>query len=284
MEVIQGRGRSPARPSDWGLDYVLARREAKGGGVSRFLTIIESFQQRPVVRGIALVEAEPSIVLRVEREGKHDEIRLHVPDGSSRSTAQRDIHIEVRTRRGDALARNVRIGETYFQSAIEALDYDARTIVLSPDAAMDAALAVGRYVRIFNDHRSAMFRIVSREAADGKLRLTLDKTALLARGPVVGVDDKKVTIDALLTFATGVPDDKGSLRDTQLQFKGAWLGEGERAKMLLGAVRGQQSQLFLMEPADAKSLEAELKGSVASVWQYGIGDRVELPTIVSELR
>ncbi|OGG46741.1 MAG: hypothetical protein A3F84_18145 [Candidatus Handelsmanbacteria bacterium RIFCSPLOWO2_12_FULL_64_10] len=303
MEVAQGRGRSPARPESWGLDYVLARRERPDGRISRFLSVIEVFQKTPTIRSLELVSSAP-LVLRVARRGGTDEIHLHIPGrpilrrftgsthpttgsypplpGSSRDTAHRPLGVRVQTRSGRRLLRDVRVGTLakregpgYLHAQIAAVDHETQAIAIPCQPGVQKGFAPGRTVRIYNAYRTAMFRIIRAERKGDLLHLTLDRTALMARGPVVETGDGAVTLAAHLTFANGVREPDGSLRDYMLEYKGAWL-EGW---MVRGAIKGEKSQVYLTEPAPAEALQMTCGGKVVSIYHYGVGDIVEVACV-----
>ncbi len=62
-------------------------------------------------------------------------------------------------------------------------------------------------------------------------------------------------------------------------FAGSWLEEGERARKITGAVKGAQSQIWLQEPLQKAELEQLYGGKTVRLWQYGIGDSVEIPRL-----
>jgi hypothetical protein len=95
MEVIVGTGRSSARPENWGLDYVLARREAVAGGPSRFLTVLEPYQKTPTITGVRLLSEQP-LMLAVERGAETDELTLATPGGTSRTNEHRPLVLQPR--------------------------------------------------------------------------------------------------------------------------------------------------------------------------------------------
>ena len=284
-EVIMGSGRSPARPPDWGLDYLLVRRTSRGAIPSHFLSVIDAYQQTPVVQRVRLVSGQP-LTVEVRRDGAIDTLVLATPDTSSRSSDHRALGIMFSTSVGGETVKQVRIGETapgegpgYASGNIAQVDYDANEIVVTVPAADRTAFAVGRYVRVFNAHRSGMFRIL-RATPEGELvRLRLDQTALLGEGPAAGFADGAVTIGAQLLYANGSFDDLGNPLVTNDFHAGAWLGESPNARQLKGAVGGSPSTVVLEEPAAAAELEALYGGRVLRIWQYGVGDEVEIPRL-----
>jgi len=287
MEVVLGTGRSPARPQTWGLDYVLARREASSAGPSRFLTVLEPYQGSPLIRSVRLVSSEPPM-LEVDRGDLVDEITLSAPGGTSRTYDHRPLGVRVRTRRGDLWERNIRIGEYgvadhpgYANGTVSAVEYDSKRIGVTCPIEAAQELQVGRYVRVHNEHRSGMFRIVQATRDGGTSWLTLDSPALLSQGPVVKTANGTLWIEAFLDWSRSSTDKEGQLVPEAGgdYFVGAWIGEGGKARQLRGATRGLPSRLFLAQDVPAKTLQADYGGTVLSIWQYGVGDRVEVPRV-----
>lgn len=280
LSVTQGRGRSPARPESWGLDYILANREAPAGTTSRFLTVIDAFQKTPTVHHVRLVSEGETTVLSVEREGGVDELTLHIPDGSSRDTVHRPIGVQVRSCENGRIIRDISIGALpgapgYAMRDILDVDYAAQTISIAYYRGAKKAFAPGRHVRIHNRWRTAMFQIVRAEKQGDRLVLTLDKTALMAKGPVVDTADGCATLGAYLVFGNGKRSEDGQLAGETLEYQGAWM-EGMRVR---GVVRGEQSHVYLMDPIEKATLTQRLGGKVASIYHYGVGDLVEVAHI-----
>ncbi len=288
-EVIMGRGRSPVWPKDEALDYLLVRRTATGGAASHFLTVLDAFQKTPVVQAVRAMKEDP-IVLEVTRADGVDEITLRLPKGPSRTTAHRPIGIRVRSVRGGP-QRDVRIGTLpdgsgpgYARAAILGLDYDRHEIVVPGDAGRDGDFQPGRAVRIYNDMRSALFRIAAARREGERWRLTLDKTALVARFPIVGVDRGRLKLGVKTPFVTGHVDAKtGALTDGPNDwYYGCRLGEGDAARLIAGIANTSPAQLHLARPVDAAVLQRDYVGKVASVWRYGVGDAVEVARVEEE--
>ena len=305
MEVILGRGRSPARAPEWGVDYLIARHHVKAAGHSLFLTVLDAFQKTPVVKDVRVLSEAP-LVLQVTHESGTDEINIAVPPGPSRTTAPRPVGVRVCSREGDRVVRDVQVGEWapgqgpgYAAGVVRAVDYTQNRLALESAAARDSDFAPGRAVRIFNSGRSALFRVRDARRDGELLWITLDRTALLARGPVAEVSDGAVTLSAYLTFANGSTDEKGDLKPGLNSFAGSWLGEprsnllaphqlvdtglergeGPAARLVRGAVKGDRSKVFLAEKVPADALRKDYAGHILSLWQYGVGDRVEAARI-----
>lgn len=298
VQTIMGRGRSPARPVDWHLDYLLVRREVKAGEPSLFLTVLESAQGEPVVRQVRLRSRSP-LVLEVQRDGAVDEIHLHAPSDAGRTTAHLSRGVRVRTVQGEQVTRDVRIGNWsdaegpgYLSGAIAQTDHAGKRIAVNTKDWPMEELTAGAAVRIFNEQRSAMFRIVSAERDGERLWLTLDQTALLAQGPVAQVQGKTLDLAVRLQFANGqITRDEYVLPPGQGSdfFAGSYLGEGASAQRVLGAAvftakdipaetwddSGQRTRLIL------NVIRPHKPQQIVSIWQYGIGDKVEIARVRS---
>ncbi|MBI3922673.1 MAG: heparinase II/III family protein [Armatimonadetes bacterium] len=282
MEVIMGRGRNPAHDPTFGMDYVLARRLVKPAGRSLFLTVLDAYQKTPVVESVRLLSDSP-LVLEVTRSDGKDEITLYLPAGPSRVTSHRPLGVRVRSQTRDKWVRDVQVGEYasgkgpgYATGTIRATNYATNEIALDYLTSLVTDLAPGRAIRIFNAQRTAVFRIRSTRREGARLWITLDQSALLARGPVAEVADGSVTLSAYLVFANGQVDEKGQLKSSLDYFAGSWLGEGKTARLVKGAVRDEKSKVFLADPVAAGKLKKDFESKVVSVWQYGVGDQVEV--------
>ncbi len=282
-EVIMGRGRSPVWPEDEALDLLFVRRQPATGAPSHFVTVLDGYQKVPVVEAVRLVKADP-ITLRIDRADGADEVTLRVPPGPSRTTAHRPVGVRVRSLRGDR-RRDVRIGMLggggapgYVLGEITALDYEARWIDVSRTQGDVALVQPGRHVRIHHPMRSAMFRIEAVHSEPDRLRLTLDKTALMARFPVTAIEKGRLILGARSPFATGHIDKKtGALTDGPNDFfYGAWVGQGQAARQVAGIANTTPQVLHVVgEHAQAK-LDSDYRDETVSVWVYGVGDHVEV--------
>jgi len=299
-EVVMGQGCTPVA-RDPKLDFVLVRRSVPQGTPSRFLTLLEGYQTAPVIQGVKVVSETP-LVVEVTVEDGVEEVTLNIPAGPSRPTAHRPIGVRVRSRRGDAWKRDVRIGACdgdpgYVQTQVAAVDYASQALAVPATPAHEAAFGVGCTVRIHNPGRSGLYRVVDRRREGDRLWLTLDHSALLARERVTGTRDGQVHLGALapvspatarlergpwvtgqsvLKLAGGDVDAEGRFTG-HCAFAGAWLGEGPATRALRGATRA--GILVLDAPVEADVLERDFGGKVVSVWEYGPGDRVEVPLV-----
>lgn len=281
-EVIMGTGRSPARPADWGLDYLLVRRPARGAEVSHYLTVLDPYQKTPTVEGVKVLSEQPLTVQIVRSDGVVDELTLATPPGPSRTTAHRPLGLYFRSVSQGKVTREARLGTAgvagdpgYAHTTVEAVDWESNQIVVRDAPGLQDDLAAGRYLRLYNADRSAMYRVLALAKQDGRLRLTLDATALLGQGPVTEVTGDALVLDCALPLASGRADEAGKLRAGNDYFAGSYLSCGTTTLQLAGAVRGKVNRFYLRQTPPEAELKAALQGRLLRVWQYGVGDSVE---------
>ncbi len=301
VEAIMGKGRSPVWVEDK-AGYLLVRRHVEAGGPTHYLTVLDPFQEEPEILGVRVMSTDP-IVLEVERPDGVDEITIHIPGGPSRTTAHRPLGVRVVVREGDEVRKYVQIGSLdseespggglaegsdrprrspgYAQGQIEALNYDAREIVIAGDELTTADFGGGRGIRIYNDMRTAMYTIEQAEVREGRLVVTLDKPALLSRFPVTNVENGRLELGVKGPFVTGHTNkETGELTDGPNDYYyGAWVGEGHTARLVEGISNSSPACLHLAGEVDDDDLARDYVGRVVPVWYYAVGDQVEVARI-----
>ena len=170
-------------------------------------------------------------------------------------------------------------GPGYATATVKAVDWERNEITLPYQPGMEKDFPVGRYLRVYNWGRSAMCRILSATRQGKELRLALDTTALLAQGPVVKTADGAIFVGDTLLFANGRADDKGVLPLGNDYFAGSFLSDGKSTHQLAGAVRDNPTKLYLKQPLPQADLEKVFAGKIVRVWQYGVGDTVEIARV-----
>jgi hypothetical protein len=288
LEAIMCAGRSPARPADWRLDYLLCRRMVEEGQRSLYLTVLDAFQGQPVVQQVRLISEDP-LELEITYDGGIDRVSLATPAGPSTTNEPREHGLRVVSTRDGQSVRDVQIGSWapgqgpgYVTQQIQEVDYQGRQIALTPEAGQETEFAVGRGLRIYNADRSSMYTITDVAQQDGHLWLTLDTTALLARGPVTGANEDAVELGVSSIFATALMNAEGRINTPgPYFFGGARLGEGELARPLAAMANKSNvsARVFLKEPVSAEVLLRDYGDTVVSIWDYGVGDSVELAVV-----
>ncbi|MCD6361490.1 MAG: heparinase II/III family protein, partial [Armatimonadetes bacterium] len=286
VEAVMGKGRSPVWQEDK-ITYLLVRRQVQPGQATHYLTVLDPFQGEPEILGVRLKSTDP-IVLEVERTDGTDEITLQIPEGPSLTTAPRPIGVRVIVRGGDEVRKDVRVGALgwddlpgYAEGEVASLDYDTREVTIAGDDLRLEDFAPGRTIRIYNDMRSAMYRIEAAEMDDGRVVVTLDKPALLGRFPVVDVQDGRLELGVKAPFMTGHTNgETGELTDgINDYYYGAWVGEGATARQVQGISNTSPPLLYLVRRTDDEVLQRDYAGEVIPVWYYGVGDRIEVARI-----
>ena len=275
LTVFQGRGRSPARPEDWGLDYLLLRHQVSRGERSLFLSVLDSYQGEPVVQSVRLISTDPTI-LEIERVDGTDTIHLLMPVSGGVATAHQPIGVRAVIRQAESVLRDVQVGQWsrarkpgpgFARSVIARVDYERDRIALSGNL-VDDDFAPGTPIRIYNESRSAMYQIKAARRQNGRLRLTLDATALLVQGRVTEVHDGIVKIDSYLPFSDGV--------DAVNRFAGSWLGDEKSGCVVQGTSHGDaEDVIHLRDDVSASKLDSRFGGKQVRIWQYRPGDQVE---------
>ncbi|HJN17304.1 MAG TPA: hypothetical protein QGH10_17495, partial [Armatimonadota bacterium] len=179
-----------------------------------------------------------------------------------------DMGVRVTSARGDVRFGTCTEGPGFGSSVIDQVDYARDRVALAWSREAEADFVPGAALRIYNAGRSAVFHVTASERNDDKLWLTLTETALFARGRVVDVGDGQLMVEAYLTFADGTLEHN--------TFDGAWLGDERSTELVRGAShQDRRNIIYLAEPVPAAALRERYLGQMASVWQYGPGDRVE---------
>ena len=286
-QLVAGTGRSPARPADWGLDYVFVRREARGETPNYFLSVLDPFQKSPGVERVCLVSSDPLTVEVKRSDGALDTIVFSTPPGASRTTEHRELGVLYRSEAPGGAVREVAVGSVgapragagYARATVKSVDWAANEITVPYQPGLENDFLPGRYLRLYNGERSAMYRLLKASREGGSLRLTLDSTALLAQGPIAKTEDGALYLGDELVFANGRADDKGTLLPGNDYFAGAYVSDGKHIQQLRGAVRNAQTKLYLREAVAVAELQKTFGGKAVSIWQYGAGDSVEIARV-----
>ena len=129
--------------------------------------------------------------------------------------------------------------------------------------------------------RSDKFRVTRTARQVDRLRVTLDKTALVAVFPIVAVEGYRLKLGAQSPFITGhVDETSGNLTDGPNDwFYGCRLGEPRGQTRVVGVSSTSPPWLYVAEESCKPETLARLTGKTVSVWRYGIGDSVEVARI-----
>jgi hypothetical protein len=198
-------------------------------------------------------------------------VTVNVPLEPNRFDRPQRTSVRVTSDRGD-----VHFGERYTQSQIRALDYDADRIAVAYNPDAEKAFVAGAMIRIYNNGRSALYEVTAAHRDRGSLWLTLNETAAYARAKVRDYGDGVIHLDSHLTYADDVDENANF-------FAGAWIGEGTAAIQLTGATKGENNNTLVLErPVRSAILRRRFPDDTITVWQYGVGDKVEVASVAAQ--
>ncbi len=217
MEIIMAKGSTPIRKPE---DYLIVRRMAFDGGMSRFLTVLEPRQGEASIADIRLIphgsEDDRACAVSLEigfRDGNVHRLSLNPDECPAESPACGASGFRLEVLRDGTIARSMVAGNVGMEHdpgwiharvmAIEEPDSAAPRITVSLGSDDDCPhLAEGRWIRIHSEARGAMYRIVRcRRMRSTVCELTLDKTLLLSRGQVAGFRDNMLMLQDRLPLA-----------------------------------------------------------------------------------
>jgi hypothetical protein len=271
LQAIMGKGRSPVWAEGKYIDYVLIRRELTSPSTTRYLSVLEAYKKTPFIKNISVKSTSP-LVINVEFENGYDEYNANIPEGDGKATALRPISIKKCSYRNGKLTSEASIGETYITAKINKVDYNKNQIKISIPKENIEQLKKGGHIRIYNDKRSACYRILKADIEGDSLLLELKDSALLARGVADNLSPESLQINTNLVCISREGD----------EFCGTYLAcpEHNFKKRLKGAFPDGK---FMFETPLSPDKNKELLKSLISVYQYGVGDSVEIPIIKEKI-
>ncbi len=282
VELILSSGRSPARPPDFALQYLFVRRTGAPGLQSRFLTVIDTRPgPEPTVREVEVLEREP-LTLRITHTQGVDQVVLNVPMPTGGPFAPRELGLSL-TRGG----RTWQVGRVpgqiapgYQRGTITACDYERNVVTV--EGLREDGLA-GRFVRLYTDHRSSLYRILQAEGVGAtRAKLSLDQTPFLFEVQITDSQAGKVINSLPINAFTEKEDEDGRLRPWRNWNRDAVLvsEDGKHMRRIEGLAGGTSIHLAGAPPADQLREEfADANGDgriMARVYDYGVGAGVEV--------
>lgn len=279
VELILSNGRSPARPPDWKLDYLFVRRTGPEGLLSRFLTVLDTRPgQEPTVSRVEVIKQDP-LTLRVTHSHGVDQLVMQVQENVTGEFASRGLALSLS--RAD---QTWQIGQSYRRGTITACDYAANAVTVS---GMKGDNLQGRYVRVFTERRSSLYRILQVEpVGPDQVRLHLDATPLLFDVLVTGFENGKLRNGAKVQAWTEREDDSGNLIPWRIWNADAAVvsEDGTTTRRVEATPAGQSVRLA--DSPSAERLRAEFTDTngdgriMAHVYDYAVGATVETPETI----
>ena len=167
----------------------------------------------------------------------------------------------------------VRVDQGEYRSDIVAVDHDAHTVTISPAPPSPEAL-IGRYVFVTNDVRRAGYKVLGAETVPEGVRLSLNNDSFIGMGRVTGAADFKV-----LTETDFVLHRWGYYEGARLT------NEDGSAEYRINEMRSKSAAMIdqhLHPEATAAHLAEQFaEGTWLKVYDYGVGDEVVWPNVVS---
>lgn len=183
----------PVDPAAYKLRYMFAHRDGVEPLESRFVHVLEPYRTTGFIRRVERIEMHPADAVAAVRVVMDDRIdvcivnpggaRIRLPDGSTTDAVF--VH---QSQRADRMQPSMMI-ERPVRREILAVDRGGDAIIVSSRGLSVAAL-LGRPLRIHNEFRSSMYRVIVAEHIGGdRLKLRMDRSSLLGEGRAVGFED-----------------------------------------------------------------------------------------------
>ena len=313
-ELITADGRPPSDPNDYTIRYAFACRKGEAPLASQFVTVIEPYAVKRIVDRIERLEPTGKahtgfrpVGIRVTAGAIEDTI---LSTGTIAGSARVGKTMTMKGDTGFARRRDGKLeqlflsGGTYLACGdaaigvkraeipgkIAAVDRATNEITASMDIGWPEAL-VGRHIRIHNEMRGVAYTIMeAREAGEGNVRLKLNTTSLLAEGISSGTEDGVVKNEVMLDYA-GLRLVDGKWRSGISVYVGSRIeDESGKVSLLVKGVRSDgkpedvQYDVVLdpnTKPAADKLAKMLPAGTVFNLYDYGVGDQVTIPCVMS---
>ena len=315
-ELITADGRPPSDPSDYTIRYAFACRKGEAPLRSQFLTVIEPYDSKRIVDSIERLEPTgrslqgfSPVAMRVKSGAIEDTI---LSTGTTAGDARLGEKTILKGDTGFVRRRDGKIeqlflsGGTYLACGDAAIGLRSAEIggkiVSTNRAANEITISVGvnighlgalvgRQIRIHNDLRSAAYTIVeAQQIGKGKVKLKLNTTSLLGEGISTGTEDGTVRNEVMLDYA-GLRYVGGKWLSGGSVYVGSRLEtESGKFSLLVKGVRsdgeppGVKYDVILDPKAEAtkSKLAAILPvGTVFNLYDYGVGDQIAIPCVMS---
>ncbi|MGD9495292.1 MAG: hypothetical protein AB7Y46_03170 [Armatimonadota bacterium] len=214
--IALAKGKPPGGGKPYELDWAIAHVEGAEPLTSRFLDVIECYEDERPISSIEPVKAgEGAVALRV-RSGERTDLIVYNPqrapveaDGVATDGlfavwrevdgAPEALYLVGGTslRRGGA---SLQAEAGQWRGVISAADYPERRVIITPAAAYPTAL-VGRYVRFTNGMSDCIHLITAAENQGDATVLTLELDPRIGEGPVASAQDGRLVSGTTLYLA-----------------------------------------------------------------------------------
>ncbi len=300
IEVAITDGKAASGGSPYEMKWVMMHNPggaAEGAVRTQVLAVLEPYMDSPIIRSaqpVALSGADEAGfeagAARIELVSGRVDTVFWSADPTVERTAEGGFRFAGRfgiwsERDGEPVAislvggteltkdgQGLSLDEPEFSAQITAVDYDARTITISPAPAAPSAM-VGQSIFIGNDKRSLAYEVVGAQERGDGVTLTLSMDPRIGTGEVTGTQDGR-----LLT-PTAFPLQRFDY------YEGALMRNMDgSAEYRINEVRSAKFALIDREQhpdATADALAADFpEGTWFEVFDYGVGDTVTWPMAV----
>jgi hypothetical protein len=313
-ELVTADGRPPSDPNDYTIRFAFACRKGEAPLRSQFLTVIEPYSAKRIVDRIERLQATGKALpgfspvgMRVTAGPIEDTILSTGTTSGEARLADKTIlkgDTGVVRRRDGKLEQLFLSGGTYLacgdaaiglkraeiDGKILSVDRQTNEITVSMDIGYPEAL-IGRRIRIHNELRGVAYTILqAHQAGKGKVTLKLNTTSLLGEGISSGTEDGVVKNEVMLDYA-GLRQVDGKWQSGISVYVGSRLeDESGKVSLLVKGVRsdGKPADTQYDVVLDPKSKPAADKlakmlpaGTEFKLYDYGVGDQVTVPCVMS---
>ena len=297
-EVNLAKGKPPGGGKPYELQWAIAHTSGDEPHHSQCVDVIEVYSGERLVSGVERLPVTaqdpgnlPPVALRVSAGGRQDTVFISrerrnceadgvATDGVFAVWSERDGALDAAYLVGGQSLKKGDIGleaaAAEWRGRITNADYEQRKITVQPAAPFPAAL-VGRYVRLTNEVSDCTHLITDARNAGDACELTVELDPRLCEGPVTDVQANALTSGVVLQLA-GLRYCHGKTLANE---------DGSRVYRVSGVSGRKTVWLDPAEPASQDELEqafADLDGDGIMrflIYDYGVGDEVFVPAIVS---
>jgi hypothetical protein len=298
-QVIICDGQSPAGASPYEMKWVLLNKEADAPVATQVANIMELYRGNPVVKSVSPLEVSgsdesdfPAYGLVVELNNGRVDTIFASSDGTTTRTAPGGFEFagrfglfseengevtHISLLGGTQLTRDgvgVQLAAAEYRAQITATDRKGCSITVSPAPANPGSLE-GKYIHIVNEHRRLVQKVERVETIEDAVVLHLEFDPLVGIGQISGHDAGLVK--------TSTPFHLRGMR----YYHGARVGNaaGDVEYRIDGIAGGAFVDATVHGEVSAERLAAEFPiDTWFNVYDYGVGDEVVLPHVVSVSR
>ena len=295
-EVVITDATSPAGGDPYEMKFVLMNKQGEAPTQTQIINVMELYKDHPVIKSVTLLEVSGDDEAGFKPYGCVIELqngRTHTIFASTDATVQRaaeggfefagrfglyseenGVPTDLVLVGGTTLTkdgRGITMENAEYRAEIKAVDRETETIIVSPAPPKSEAL-VGNYIYITSPGRRLAYKVLEAKAVAGGVELRIDFDSRIGTGQVSGTESRKVASST-----------RFNLRGYRY-YQGARVVNAERTAeyRILGVAGGAVIDTEAHPDVTAEKLGAEFPvGTWFDVYDYGVGDEVVWPLVVS---